>query len=346
MREELIRIESSAKSEIPAAETQERLDSLRVQFLGRERGALTVILRSLKELPEAERRLVGAEANRLREAVERWLSAREAELRAHRSAEVLQKERLDITRPSGIRERGHLHPITQAIRRVERIFVRMGFTVAEGPEIETEYYNFDALNIPKDHPARDMWDTFWLKDKTPKGERLLLRTHTSPVQIRYMETHEPPIRIIVPGRAYRYEATDASHDFEFWQIEGLMVDREMTAGNFKAVIERFLSEFFEKEIKTRFRPSYFPFVEPAFEVDMTCANCGGKGCSLCSDTGWLEMMGAGMVHPHVFKNAGYNPNEVRGFAFGMGLDRLVLMRHKIPDIRLLRSGDLRFLKQF
>ena len=238
----------------------------------------------------------------------------------------------------------------------------MGFTVAEGPEIETEHYNFDALNIPAEHPARDMWDTFWLRQneikiqsagrrtKLKNNERLLLRTHTSPVQIRYMETHEPPIRIISPGIVYRYEATDASHDIEFWQIEGLMVDKDVSAANFKAVIERFFSELFRRVVSIRLRPSYFPFVEPGFEVDISCAQCKGKGCSICGQSGWLEMMGAGMVHPNVFKAVGYNPSPlaggVQGFAFGMGLDRIAMMKYKIPDIRLMRSGDLRFLDQF
>ncbi|MBI2038612.1 MAG: phenylalanine--tRNA ligase subunit alpha, partial [Candidatus Nealsonbacteria bacterium] len=202
---------------------------------------------------------------------------------------------------------------------------------------------FDALNIPKDHPAREMWDTFWLK---PRNRNLLLRTHTSPVQIRHLEKNNPPLRIIAPGKVFRYEATDASHETNFYQLEGLMVGKKISAANFKAIIQEFFSRFFNKEVKVRLRPSYFPFTEPSFEVDMTCLNCGGKGCPSCAKSGWLEMMGAGMVHPAVYKNSGLNPKGVTGFAFGMGLDRLAMMKYKIGDIRLFHSGDLRFIKQF
>jgi len=216
----------------------------------------------------------------------------------------------------------------------------MGFSIAEGPEMETEWYNFDSLNIPKDHPARDLWDTFYLKNG------LLLRTHTSPVQIRYMEKNNPPLKIIAPGSVFRHEATDASHEFEIFQLEGLIVDKDISVANFKAIIQEFYRLFFNKPVKIRLIPSYFPFVEPGFQVDMTCLNCGGKGCPSCGQTGWLEMMGAGMVHPNVLKAAGLVPKGLQGFAFGMGIDRLAMMKYKIPDIRLFRSGDLRFLKQF
>lgn len=346
MRDELKKIEQTAKTEVRAARNLDELEARRIQFLGRERGALTLILRSLKNVPAGERARLGASANALRKKIEALLSSQEVKLKRTERESVLKKERLDITRPGKRPERGHLHPITKVLEEVENIFLRMGFTITEGPEIETEHYNFDALNLPKDHPARDTMDTFWLKEKNKKGERLLLRTHTSPVQVRYMEKHNPPIRIIVPGLVYRYEATDASHDIEFWQIEGLMVDAHVSAGNFKAVIQRFLSELFGSAIKIRLRPYYFPFVEPGFEVDASCIQCAGKGCSVCQRTGWLELMGAGMVHPNVFKAVGYNPQHVQGFAFGMGLDRLVMMKYKIPDVRLMRSGDLRFLTQF
>jgi len=364
MHDELKRIEQSAEQEIARAATLDELEERRIQFLGREKGALTLILRQLKDLPPAERGKVGEQANRLRQSIEALIGERAAALRRSSHESVLQKERLDVTRPGRRIPRGHLHPITKVLGEVEDIFLRMGFTVAEGPEIETEYYNFDALNIPANHPARDMWDTFWLKNSksqitNPKqipnsklqipdktSGRLLLRTHTSPVQIRYMEKHNPPVRIISPGIVYRHEATDASHDIEFWQIEGLAVDRGISIANFKAVVERFFSELFGKNTPIRLRPSYFPFVEPGFEVDMSCTYCNGKGCAVCQQSGWLEMMGAGMVHPNVFKAVGYNPREVQGFAFGMGFDRLAMMKYKIPDIRLMRSGDLRFLTQF
>ncbi|MBI2054593.1 MAG: phenylalanine--tRNA ligase subunit alpha [Candidatus Sungbacteria bacterium] len=355
MQNELKRIEKSAKDEISQVRDLNELQKLRTQFLGRERGALTLILRNIKDLPAGEKTVVGSEANRLRTEIEELFEVQERKLKSSGSAANLKKERLDVTRPGVKVSRGHLHPITQVLRQVESIFARMGFTVAEGPEIETEYYNFDALNIPAEHPARDMWDTFWLrgnqkipnsKFQIPNSQRLLLRTHTSPVQIRYMEKHEPPVRIISPGITYRYEATDASHDIEFWQIEGLLVDKDIHIGHFKAVIQQFFSELFGGKVAIRLRPGYFPFVEPGFEVDMQCVQCRGKGCSVCGKSGWLEMMGAGMVHPAVFKNVGYNPKNVQGFAFGMGLDRIAMMKYKIPDVRLMRSGDLRFLNQF
>ena len=248
--------------------------------------------------------------------------------------------KFDITVPGERIIGGHLHPLTLVRRKIEEIFQAMGFSIVEGPEVETEWYNFDALNIPKDHPARDMWDTFYLK----KGG--LLRTHTSPVQIRYMEKHQPPFRIIVPGRIFRHEATDASHEINFYQVEGLMVGKEISASNFKAIIQEFLSRFFDKRIAIRLRPSFFPFTEPSFEVDIKCLVCGGRGCSVCSRTCWLELIGAGMVHPNVLKAGGINPRNWQGFAFGLGMDRLAMMKYKIDDIRLFYSGDLRFLQQF
>ena len=230
------------------------------------------------------------------------------------------------------------------------IFEQMGFSVVEGPEIESEWYNFDALNVPKDHPARDAWNTLWLKPQNQKSkvksQKLLLRTHTSPMQARYMEKHNPPLRIIVPGKVFRYEATDPSHEFQFYQVEGLMVDKDINVSHLKAVVKEFLKRFFQKDIDVRFRPDYFPFTEPSFEIAMTCLVCGGKGCPACKQTGWLEMAGAGMVHPNVFRAVGYNPQEWQGWAFGFGWDRLTMMKYKIPDIRLFNSGDLRFLQQF
>jgi len=236
-----------------------------------------------------------------------------------------------------------LHPLTQVKKEVEEIFQSMGFSVVEGPEIENEWYNFDALNIPKDHPARDMWDTLYLKN--PK---LLLRTHTSPVQIRFMEKNQPPLRIIVPGRVFRHEATDASHEINFYHVEGLMVDKKgkVNAANFKAIIEEFFSRFFRKRVEIRLRPSYFPFTEPSFEIDVSCPICNGRGCPACKNSGWVETLGAGMVHPNVIKNSGLDQKIWQGFAFGIGMDRLAMMKYKINDIRLFYSGDLRFLQQF
>lgn len=361
MEKDLAKIRKTAHEEISQAQTLDALENARISYLGRKEGALTAVLRALKNMPEEERKQVGTQANALRSEIEELIESRKQELEKTASESILKKEWIDVTRP-GIRPaKGHLHPLTKITREIVGIFSSMGFEVVEGPDVETEYYNFDALNIPADHPARDMWDTFWLKE--PKSEvksnRLLLRTHTSPVQVRYMEMHNPPIRIIVPGRVYRYEATDASHDIQFNQVEGLFVDKDVSIANFKATIQDFFARLFRSVIKIRLRPSYFPFTEPSFEVDITCVACdrgftrndtrknaGKNRCSVCKGTSWVELAGAGMVHPHVFKAAGYNPKEVTGFAFGMGIDRLAMIKYKIPDIRLFHSGDLRFLRQF
>ncbi|MBI2120083.1 MAG: phenylalanine--tRNA ligase subunit alpha [Parcubacteria group bacterium] len=238
---------------------------------------------------------------------------------------------------------GHIHPISQMITEINRIFSEMGFAVADGPELETEFYNFDALNIPADHPARDMWDTFWVKPRT-LGK--LMRTHTSPVQVRYMEKHKPPFAIIVPGKVFRYEATDATHEAQFHQVEGLMVGKDISLANLKWVLAEFFEKFFGKKIDIRFRPSFFPFVEPGVEIDMSCFKCSGAGCNICKQTGWIEIMGAGMVHPKVLENAGVDSREFSGFAFGVGIDRLAMLKYGVDDVRLFYSGDLRLVNQF
>ena len=240
-------------------------------------------------------------------------------------------------------QKGHLHPLTILMREAAEIFSSMGFAVALGPEAETEYYNFDALNIPAHHPARDMWDTFWLK---PREAGTLLRTHTSPVQIRYMEEHEPPIRIIAPGKVFRYEATDATHEAQFYQLEGLMVGKDVSLAHLKGVLEHFFEQFFGTSMKVRMRPSYFPFVEPGVEVDMSCFKCSGSGCGVCKQTGWIEIGGAGMVHPKVLQAGGIDPRRWQGFAFGMGVDRLAMLKYGIDDVRLMYTGDLRLVNQF
>jgi phenylalanyl-tRNA synthetase alpha chain len=238
---------------------------------------------------------------------------------------------------------GHLHPITQVTRRIASIFNELGFEVAEGPEIEEEFYNFDALNIPGDHPARDMWDTFWLK---PLNAGKLLRTHTSPVQVRYMEANQPPIRIIAPGKTFRHEATDATHEAQFYQIEGLMIDEKTSLADLKGVLENFFEKLFGTKTNVRLRPSYFPFVEPGVEIDMSCFKCGGKGCSTCKSTGWIEIMGAGMVHPKVLQAVGIDSRKYQGFAFGGGIDRFAMLKFGIDDVRSLYTGDLRVVNQF
>lgn len=319
-------LKENALSEIGKAQDARELERLRIFYLGRK-SKLVQILRSLKELSLEDRKRAGSEANLARREVERALKDK---LKEFKSRPRGLGTGVDLTMPGKKLALGHLHPLTKIENEIKKIFRSMNFTVVEGPEIETEYYNFDALNIPENHPAREMWDTFWLKN--PK---LLLRTHTSPVQIRYMESHQPPFQIIVPGRVFRYEATDASHEINFYQVEGLMVGKNISLANFKFVIESFFKRFFKKDVDFRFRPSYFPFVEPGLEVDIKLG--GGK---------WLEVMGAGMVHPRVFEYAHYNPRELQGFAFGMGLDRLAMIKYKVPDIRLFYSGDTRFIQQF
>ncbi len=238
---------------------------------------------------------------------------------------------------------GHLHPLTQVIDRISEIFSSMGFEIVMGPEIETEHYNFDVLNIPAHHPARDLWDTFWL---APQEAGKLLRTHTSPMQVRYMESHEPPIRIIVPGKVYRYEATDATHEAQFYQIEGLAIGKDISLAHLKGTLDAFFREFFNASLAVRLRPSYFPFVEPGVEVDISCFKCAGKGCGVCKQSGWIEIMGAGMVHPNVLRNGNVDPEMWQGFAFGMGVDRLAMLKYGIDDVRLFYSGDLRLVNQF
>jgi phenylalanyl-tRNA synthetase alpha chain len=321
---DLKQIGSRASEELKKAGDLKTLEALRIRYLGRK-SELAIFLRSLGNRSLEEKRRLGPVANNLRRDLENLFAEK---VRAFETAS--RQPAIDVSRPGEKVKRGHLHPLTQVSEEVRRIFASMNFSVVDGPEVETEYYNFDALNIPANHPARDMWDTFWLKNS-----KLLLRTHTSPVQIRYMESHNPPFQIIVPGRVFRYEATDASHEFNFYQVEGLMVGSNISLANFKFVVQEFFKRFFkDQKIEFRFRPSYFPFVEPGLEVDIKL-----KGQ-------WLEMMGAGMVHRNVFDAVRYNPETVQGFAFGMGLDRLAMIKYGIPDIRLFYSGDLRFIKQF
>ena len=340
-------VKKQAENALKNASNLEEIDKIWREFLGRK-GKITTELRSLKDLPGSERKKRGARLNQLKEELNELFKTRIAEVQRIQYEKQIEEEWIDVTRPSAKKFRGSVHPLSKTIAEIEDIFASMGFESVEGPQIENEWYNFEALNIPENHPARDLWDTFWLKDKASKGKegRKLLRTHTSPVQIRYMEKNQPPLRIIAPGRVFRYEATDASHEVDFYQLEGLMVDENISVANFRAIMREFLSRYFKKDINIRLRPSYFPFVEPGFEVDITCTNCGGEGCSVCSGTGWLELMGAGMVHPKVFEAVGYNPKSYTGFAFGVGIDRLAMMKHKIEDVRLFRSGDIRFLEQF
>lgn len=346
-------LKKSALVAFEGAETPEVLREKQVEFMGRK-SALTQFLKSLATLSPDERRELGGRANAAkREIAEAYEVAR---ARLESASFDAEKEWIDVTDPGEVLPVGHLHILTQVEQEICTIFRSLGFDVADGPEVETEFYNFDALNVPADHPARDMQDTFWINApdvsnegsavSVGKSARLLLRTHTSPVQVRYMESHTPPFRIIVPGRIFRSEATDASHEHTFYQFESLFVDADVSVGHFKYIAELFFSRFFGKHVGIRLRPSYFPFVEPGFEFDIACTVCDGKGCSSCHGTGWLEVGGAGMVHQRVFEAAGYDRDRWKGFAWGFGTNRLAMMKYKIPDVRLFQSGDLRFLNQF
>lgn len=322
---EISQLKEKALNQLKKIDNLSELEQFRVKYLGRK-GELTDVLRSLKDLPIARRKKTGQAGNKFKSQLEAEINKKKKQLRSASSKSKHSK--IDITAPGVKFSQGHLHPLTQIMNEIESIFQSLGFAVVEGPDIETEHNNFDALNIPKDHPARDAWDTFWLTNKK------LLRTHTSPMQVRYMKKNTPPFRIIVPGRVFRYENIDASHSHTFYQLEGLMVDKDISVANFKAVMEDFLEKLFGKDIKTRMRPSYFPFTEPSFEID------------IYKDKKWMEIIGAGIVHPNVFKAVGYNPINWQGFAFGMGIDRIAMKKYGINDIRLFYSGDLRFLNQF
>lgn len=342
LQQKILEIKRQAMEEIGKAENSKALFDLKVKYLGRK-SEFTEILKGLKDLAVEEKKEVGRMANEVKKEIEQELDKAERNLRA--KSFDLSKEKIDITIPGKKKKIGHLNILTQTQNEIEDLFTSMGFEIADGPEVELEYYNFDALNIPKDHPARDMWDTYWIKQLKDK-EPILLRTHTSPVQMRYMEKHQPPLMIIAPGKCFRREATDAKHEHTFYQFEALVVGKDINIGNFKYVGEQFFSKFFKKDIKVRLRPSYFPFTEPSFEFDISCTVCGGKGCRTCENIGWLEIGGCGMVNQKVFEMAGYPKNKWQGFAWGFGIERLAMMKYKIDEIRLFNSGDLRFIKQF
>jgi phenylalanyl-tRNA synthetase alpha chain len=331
-------IVEGAREEIERAATRRDLDEVRIKYLGK-RGALTQLLRALPGLPPAERPIVGRQANEAKAGIESALEARQTVLEGLERRVRLAADRPDLTLPGRRVVPGGLHPLTQVHDEIVDVFTGMGFAVAEGPEVELDYYNFEALNIPKDHPARDMQDTFYV------GGEILLRTHTSPVQIRTMERRKPPVRIICPGRVYRRDA-DITHSPVFHQVEGLAVDRGITMGDLKGTLELFARELFGPDSRIRFRPSFFPFTEPSAEVDVLCFLCKGGGCRVCKASGWLEILGSGMVHPRILQAMGYDTEEVTGWAFGMGIERVAMLRYGIDDIRLFYENDLRFLSQF
>jgi phenylalanyl-tRNA synthetase alpha chain len=339
MKERLDALLTQAEKEIEGAESAGAMDALRVQYLGKK-GALTLLLREVGSLPKEERPTAGQLVNAVRAELEAALNARQAALDAVERGERLKAERVDVTMPGRARRVGNLHPLTITYNGIRDIFLGMGFTVHRGPEIEYDKYNFDMLNIPRDHPARDTQDTFYVSDD------ILLRTQTSPGQIRVMLRQKPPIRVIIPGRVYRSDDVDATHSPIFNQIEGLVVDKDITMGDLKGVLDVFAKNLYGPATQTRFRPGYFPFTEPSAEVDASCAVCGGKGCRVCKDTGWIEILGCGMVHPRVLENVGLDSEVYKGFAFGLGLDRIANIRYGIHDIRMLFENDVRFLKQF
>ena len=339
MKEKLEQLRVQALDSLKGIKDKKGLDELRIKIMGKK-GQLTEILRGMGALPVEERPKIGQLVNRIRQELEERFEEAEAEIEERLKKERLSFETVDMTMPGKKRRTGGLHPLSSVLEVLIDIFVSMGFDVVDGPEVETDYYNFEALNVPKDHPARDTQDTFYLTDK------FLLRTQTSSAQIRVMENRKPPIRIISPGRVYRADEVDATHSPVFHQVEGLVVDRGITMCDLKGVLEQFAREIYGPETKVRFRPSFFPFTEPSVEVDVSCGECGGQGCRVCKDAGWIEILGAGMVHPNVLAGCGIDPEIYSGFAFGIGLDRLTTTRHKISDIRLLFENDLRFLEQF
>jgi len=336
-----------AEEALAQASSQEALESWRVAYLGRH-GRLTLLLRGLSALPIEERRAVGAEANRAKTQLEQLLEQRQQAVKDQEAARQLAAGRIDVTLPGRPVTLGRLHPTTQTVREICSAFASMGFAVVEGPEVEWEHYNFDALNIPRDHPARDMWDTLWVDwtDPTAQGHRMLLRTHTSPMQARVMEKTRPPVRVVVPGKCFRYEAADATHEWHFHQVEGLAVDEHITFADMKGTLYEFARRIFGADRRVRFRCDYFPFVEPGAEMAIDCFACKGAGCRICKGTGWIEIMGAGMVHPRVLEGVGYDPSVYTGFAFGMGVERIAMLKYGIEDIRLFYANDVRFLRQF
>lgn len=346
MENQLKNLHTEALKELEKLSQQEQIEEWYKNYLGKK-GQLTSILKGLKDLSPQEKGTIGKLSNEIKKDLEEKLEEKQNGLAQKNIEDSLSKDFFDTSLPQTAREIGHIHPLSQVQEEVEKIFTQMGFSIMDGPEVESEYYNFEGLNIPADHPARDMQDTFFIQDKSDKDHgRMVLRTHTSPVQVRTMEKLGAPLRLIVPGRVFRYEATDASHDTTFYQVEGLLIDKGISLSHLKGVLAEFLTRLFGKPVTVRFRPGYFPFVEPGLEVDFSCLICESKGCRVCKHSGWVEFMGAGMVHEKVLTASGIDPKEYQGWAFGFGLTRLVMMRHAIDDIRLLNGGDQRFLNQF
>jgi len=338
MVENLDKLVAEAQLAIDAVDKIDSLDQIRVQYLGKK-GSITALMKELGQLSHEERPKAGQVINQAKQSLQQSVADKKAALQASFMEQQLKSETIDVTLPGRGERIGGLHPVTRTLRRIESLFSEMGFEVKTGPEIEDDYHNFEALNIPESHPARAMHDTFYFDPHT------VLRTHTSPVQIRTMEEQKPPLRVIAPGRVYRCDS-DVTHTPMFHQVEGLMVDEEVSFTDLKGILDEFLKQFFEKDLKVRFRPSYFPFTEPSAEADIECVMCGGSGCRVCSHTGWLEVLGCGMVHPEVFRYSDIDSEKYTGFAFGMGVERLTMLRYGVNDLRLFFENDLRFLRQF
>ncbi len=338
MKDKLNKIEEAALQAANEAVGEVELQQVRARYLGKK-GEMTAVMKGMGQLSAEERPLIGSLANEVKSRLEEAFAVRQETLRQELIQQKLASERLDVSLPGRVHRPGFKHPITRVTEEVVGIFSALGFGVAEGPEIEKDFYNFEALNIPKDHPARDMQDTFYI------SEDVVLRTHTSPVQIRTMLDHAPPVRVVAPGTVYRRDS-DLTHSPMFHQIEGFLVDRKVTFGDLKGILTTFINEFFGQNIAVRFRPSFFPFTEPSAEVDIQCVICGGSGCRVCSNSGWLEILGSGMIDPEVFKSVNYDPELYSGFAFGMGIERLAMLKYGVNDLRLFFENDMRFLKQF
>ncbi len=341
MKERLEELKQEALGKIESSQSLKELNDVRVAYLGKK-GPITEVLRGMGKLAPEERPVIGALANEVRAAIQEQIEAKQKILEEKVIAEKLQKESIDITLPGRPIVQGNHHPLTKIIEEAENLFIGLGYTIAEGPEVETDYYNFEALNLPKDHPARDMQDSFYI------SEELLLRTHTSPMQARTMEKHEGkgPVKIIVPGKVYRRDDDDATHSHQFMQIEGLVVDEGIRMSDLKGTLALFAKKMFGEERDIRYRPSFFPFTEPSVEIDISCKICHGDGCSVCKGTGWIEILGGGMVHPNVLRMSGFDPENYTGFAFGIGVERIAMLRYGIDDIRHFYTNDVRFLKQF
>lgn len=339
MKEQLRQIKERAAQQLSSVISLEKIEEFRVQYLGKK-GELTALMKGMGKLSAEERPVMGQLANEVRTFLEEQVESRKAALEAQAENDKISKETIDVTMPGTRQMQGKKHPLTAVLDDLKDIFIGMGFSIAEGPEVELDYYNFEALNLPKDHPARDTQDTFYI------DEDVLLRTQTSSVQIRVMEQQKPPIRIIAPGRVYRSDAVDATHSPVFHQIEGLVIDKNITMADLKGTLETFVHELYGNDTRLRFRPHHFPFTEPSAEVDISCFNCGGKGCNVCKGEGWIEILGCGMVHPKVLSICNIDPEEYSGFAFGIGLERVAMFRYGISDMRLFYENDVRFLEQF